>query len=207
MTNVEKVKVLAFTGRKGSGKDTALKIWDIDGPLRKFHFIHINFADGLKEMCGRYFRLTHAEMYEPSLKEVPLNRWPNATPRFIMQNAASQLRDLFPDIWVKNWGYEVDVALHETKHVSNEDKVIVCTDLRYRNEYNTLKTSEKLDVTVIRIVRNSILKGDSSEQHGSETEVDLLEADYLVSNEGTMEEFTAKILEIRNKWEAKNAKD
>ena len=78
--------------------------------------------------------------------------------------------------------------------MSADHQLAVVTDTRYPNEIQRIK-HEFSDVVTIRITRDSVEKL----KHPSETALDQwADWDYVVENNGSLEEFQKKILEIVN---------
>lgn len=194
---MERIPIIAFTGRKGSGKDTAADIIKSLSP--ETDFIHINFADRLKQMCRLIFDLSEEQTNDPRLKEEITTDWPYQTPRYLMQHAASQLRMLWPDIWIRSWESKVLEACTTSK-----PKVIIVTDLRFENEYDFLVGRKGFDVTIVKIKRSSILKGDESEKHVSEIFVDHMPSNVEMTNDDSKEEFASKVKAFYTIWENAN---
>lgn len=200
MAKIKPIKIVAIAGRKGSGKDTAGEMFQKQYEPQKL-FEHVNFADSLKDMCKRYFGLTQQEMYVQELKEKPLARWPYETPRYLMQHAAGALREIVPDIWIKNYFMNIQKR-HELFREFHGDKPtmhVLTTDLRYENERIALQHAHdcgEFIVTTVKIVRNSILKGDPSELHPSETYVDEMEVDYTIINERSLQDLEDRVQNI-----------
>ncbi len=176
------MKIIAFTGRKGHGKDSAaLTILEIrwsDSALKVW--TRVNFADLVKETCMRVFDLTAEEVYDPLVKEITLRKYPFETPRSIMQRVGTELfRSEWPEVWTEAWEREASQHSH-----------VVVTDLRFLNEYNIIKRHWG---AVVRIHRPGI---DDSDVHQSETEMDSFDADVTIINDGSLEDLERKVLEI-----------
>lgn len=176
------MQIIAFTGRKGHGKDSAaIPILEIRRPesLLKV-WTQVNFADLVKEVCMRVFDLTAEEVYDPLAKGVKLTKYPLQTPRSIMQRVGTDLfRNEWLDVWVEAWEREAEKHSH-----------VVVTDLRFLNEYNRVKRHWG---TVVRIHR---LGMNDSDEHRSETEMDSFDADNTITNDGSLEALERKVLEI-----------
>ena len=69
----------------------------------------------------------------------------------------------------------------------------IITDMRFLNEMEAVK---KKDGITIRVNRNL---EESKDQHESETELDNAEFDYVINNDGTIEELIEKVREILTK--------
>jgi hypothetical protein len=61
------MKIVAISGWKGSGKDTAAKIL-----VDKFGFKRVSFADALKDIVAEQYGLSRASLDDQSVKEVPI---------------------------------------------------------------------------------------------------------------------------------------
>lgn len=180
------MRIIAFAGPKGSGKDTAARYLLARNSLLKTQvFRHLNFADCLKLSTELIFGFTQAELNDPALKEVVVDRWPFQSPRAILQNYANAMRTLYSgDIWVRTWERRVK-ALHDTDHC------VVVTDLRHREECDKLR---ELGAKIIyvhnpkveEIRRKGIADGDPLWMDSSEALAGALklEADAIVENDG-----------------------
>lgn len=126
------LRIIAFAGPKTSGKDTAAKyLLSRNSLFRHDMFVHVNFADPLKQTCMKVFGLSHAECYDPALKEVVLERWPHKSPRELLQSMAHLFRTMYAqDIWVRAWERTIPTLRAEC---------VVVTDLRHLEELEKLR--------------------------------------------------------------------
>ena len=162
--------IVAFTGKRGSGKDTAAKALVAEG------YTLMSFADPLREILMIVYGLTMEELTDPVIKEQPLNRFPWKSPRELMTTIGTQgFRDLIhQETWVK--------ALE--RRALQHDKVVVA-DLRFLTEEAMLKEH---GATIIRVVSPEREKNDAHAQHRSETEMDQIVPTHTVINNGTIED-------------------
>lgn len=168
-------KLIAFTGKKGHGKDTAAQ------PLILRNYKHTNFAHPLKHVCATVFGLSRAEMNDPALKEKVLERWPHQSPRELMQLVGTDLfRQRWPEVWIRAW----------ENLIGPPDQPVVCTDCRFLNEAGAV---HRMGGTIIRIVNPRIEAGDT---HQSEMEMDRISADYVVLNDGNILDLQNQIEEL-----------
>lgn len=180
------MRIIAFAGPKGSGKDTAARyLLARNSLLKNQTFRQLNFADCLKLSTEMIFGFTQAELNDPALKEVVVDRWPFQSPRAILQNYANAMRTLYAaDIWVRTWERRVK-ALHDTENC------VVTTDLRHREEIDKLR---ELGAKIIyvhnpkveQIRAEGIASGDALWMDSSEALAGALkiEADVVVENDG-----------------------
>lgn len=171
---IHSTKIVAFTGYKGSGKDTvADHMQNILMSRSNLWGVKMNFATPVKALCEFVYGLTDKEMNDPALKEVTLDRWPFKSPRFLMQEIATDmLRNKYPDVWVKYW----------ERHFSPKGRAYTfLTDLRFPNEYEIL-TERK--AYIVKVVRSSVVQTDL---HESESYYDQIIPHFLVPNDKSIE--------------------
>lgn len=174
--------LIAFTGRKGSGKDT------VAGML-SHKWTNIKFADPIKAMCRQILRTQGldeimVEKYtEGELKETPSPYFNGKTARYVQQTIGTEWgRDLISQsIWV-------DIA-HRRCDIT---KSVVITDARFPNEEIALK---EWGATLIRIVRPSLVDNEFSD-HPSEAYIDEMKVDHEIINDGTFEDLQGKFSKV-----------
>jgi len=174
--------LVGFMGEIGSGKDTAADYLVAKG------YIKIAFADSLKKACKEIFSFEDHQLYgTQKQKETPDPRWENVTPRKIIQHFGTEcMRDvmckIMPEmdkgIWVKSL---------EMKLQPDVDYA-VC-DTRFFNEAAMIKRRGGI---VIKLVRYRDTEA-SIASHSSETEMSKIPFDYLIDNNGTLEELYSAI--------------
>lgn len=163
-------KIIAFTGNKQVGKDTAAKVL-----VEQFGFRKFAFADPLKNMLREYLRLRGcSEDYierciEGDLKETPIPSFSGHSPRYAMQTLGTEWgrNCIGKSFWIDTWRSVTAGSLSP----------IVATDLRFRNEAAAVR---ELGGTIIRINRPDT---EFTDGHSSETEVYLIDADHFWTND------------------------
>ena len=157
-----------MSGKSRSGKNTAAEVI-----LGKYDGITLAFADDIKTIAYDYFGW-HGEKDEFGRK--------------LLQDIGTSGRNYNEDIWVNR----VIRLLKWWASGTADHQLAVVTDIRYPNEIQRIK-HEFPNVVTIRITRDSVEKL----KHPSETALDQwTDWDYLVENNGSLEEFQKKILEI-----------
>ena len=158
--------IVGVTGKKGHGKDTVGLF------LQEQGFKRTAFAQNLKIAAMQIFQLAPQQVFGPiSIKEAEDPRW-GMTPREIMQKLGTEVgRNIHPDVWVKG----TMLAL-EKENARN----VVITDVRFLNEANAVKEAGGI---ILRVIRPGF-GTDEHNEHASETEMDGIEADYEVLNDG-----------------------
>ena len=128
------------------------------------------FADDVKMIAYNYFGW-HGEKDELGRK--------------LLQDIGTTGRNYNRDIWA-------DKTVDMIQEWSSDNQLAVVTDTRYPNEIQRIKHGFS-DVVTIRITRNSVEKL----KHPSETALDQwTDWDYVVENNGSLEELQRRILEI-----------
>ena len=157
-----------MSGKARSGKDTAAEVI-----LEKYDGVPLAFANDIKTIAYDH--------YDWNGKKDELGRK-------LLQDIGTTGRNYNRDIWVND---TIDRIQWWTRQ-SSGNQLAVVTDTRYPNEIQQIK-HEFSDVVTIRITRDSVEKL----KHPSETALDQwTDWDYLVENNGSLEEFQEKILEI-----------
>lgn len=172
---------VALFGKIRSGKNTVADILTEEHGFKQFAF-----GDGIGEIIQNYFP----------------EAWAGGKPRKHYQHIGQQLRVLNEDVWVNYLLNSISVEIHMRKKFINENDInIVVTDGRQLNEAEMLRKEGFLIVKVttpeeIRIERMKAL-GDvfSPEdlQHETELNVDLIEPDIEIVNDGTLEDLYIKV--------------
>lgn len=153
-----------------SGKARSGKGTAAEVILEKYNGIPFAFADDIKKIAYKYFGW-HGGKDELGRK--------------LLQDIGTAGRNYNRDIWA-------DKTVDRIQEYSSDNQLAVVTDTRYPNEIQRVK-HEFSDVVTIRITRDSVEKL----KHPSETALDQwTDWDYIVENNGSLEEFQRKILKI-----------
>lgn len=171
--------VIGFTGFARSGKDTAATYF-----LGQENYVKYSFAYPIKEMLRIGFGLTESEL-EGGNKEEPLTRLGlDKSPRQLMQTMGTEWGRVMIDseVWLK-------LAQRNWELLRDNGKNMIITDVRFENEAEFVRKNGVL----VHIVRPDCLKINS---HSSELGVVHLDEDYVVINDGTIQQFKQKIGKI-----------
>ena len=179
------VNIVAFTGPKGAGKDTASESLIDNG------YVLLKFADPLKDMLRTF--LQHwgetgeniERMIEGDLKEVPHEAFGGRTTRHAMQTLGTEWGRMLisPYIWTNVF-----------KRRANREERVVVTDMRFLNETAAVKEVDDCAV-LVRIVRSE-RDGPTDDMHPSEVEQWSLPVHHVVHNLGTIEELKQQIQDL-----------
>jgi dephospho-CoA kinase len=167
------MKVIAFTGLKQSGKDTAAEQFKLMHlPARS---LQINFADALKQEVAHACGTTVAQI--------------NAHKdnfRLILQGWGTDFRRKMhgDNYWTLKWIKSLTTLAEPLP------SYLLCSDVRFLNEADVIR---QLHGTIIRTVRPGLV----SDGHASEVEQESIVADYTIANDGSIEDLRNKLKQIK----------
>lgn len=197
--------IIAFTGKKGSGKTTAAHA------LRDSkRFVVKSFASPLKSVVMKAFDFSMSQVHGDEKEEID-ERY-GVTPREVMQVFGTEIFQYdihkhLPNLtiekrkfWAENFKREVNDFKNEFIRSLKYDVVgidlstvsvnIVVDDLRFPHEAEVIR---EMGGIVIQIVRTGHKTNDS---HASETEMEKIEPDYIFFNDmDSAKEFKHELVE------------
>lgn len=173
-------RLIAFSGPKGSGKDTAASVFTARG------YTHVKMAGALKEMLRTLLAYRGApadlieRMIEGDLKEEPTDYLSGRSPRYAMQTLGTEWgRELMAE------SFWLDAA---EDRIKASDKAVV-SDARFQNEAEMIR---RLGGAIYRIERPGVETGDA---HASETELREMEVDGVLFNtQDTIDAFRDRVI-------------
>lgn len=204
--------LIAFSGKKFAGKDTAAEIL-----IKKHGFVRIGLADKLKDICSSVFQIPRVDMDDPSLKEKPFAQnltlssealanlistvhadgfefeLSEITEQVISKFSGTEItsiRDLLQTVGTDVFRNNVkdDLWLCYIKRELERHHNLVITDARFKNERDYLRD---IGATLILVTRPN---NESSSSHISENQIgDSSEYDVLVSNDASIHNLHASI--------------
>lgn len=181
------MQVVAFTGKRFSGKSTASEVLLQEG------FVDVKFADPLKNMLRAFYKTCGVSdedierRLEGDLKEVPCEWLKGKTPRYAMQTLGTEWRNMIDtNLWS-------DILVRRIKSGDVGDKIVV-SDYRFPHEGEALR---EVSAKICRISRKSADdNADSAAKHASETLLDGLSVDGVIYNNDTKEALYARVKEF-----------
>lgn len=178
----DKINLIGLSGKKQSGKDTFCKflrdsVEHSHRPAFVEHSHRLAFADFLKmevaDACG--VTMEFIEMNKGRFR--PMLQWWGTDFRRNTQGN---------DYWIQ----QLEHAFH---YVRNETLVII-TDVRFPNEYDFVKSNGGIMVRINKDVCNSY------DSHPSETSLDNHKFDFVVDNNGTLQQLKQQADNLINKY-------
>lgn len=182
--------IIAFTGKKGSGKTTAC-----NALRERYNVKQLNFKDGLiKELRENFPDLLRVivEDYNDAgfgPTELTLENIFDIKPspiRTLMQNYGTEVRRKDdPDYWVMQW----KTGLVDLMNTSRD--IVVTDDVRFKNEAEAVRAYGGI------IIRLNRIDMESTDGHVSEIEQDEIIADYTIeTGAGMQDELARRLYEI-----------
>ena len=167
-------RLIAFSGKAGSGKTTVANYLGAKG------FLRLKFADGIKSMLA-CFGLGLAEI-EGELKEIPCALLNGKTPRFAMQTLGTEWgrKLISPNIWVTRWKHAAADSLID-------ERSVVTDDVRFQNEVDAVRS---LGGIIVHIIRPELVEIPENTHLSEKME---LKNDHVILNNGTTTELFEKI--------------
>lgn len=205
MTNEGKLRVIALTGPKYSGKDTAAQAF-----LGKPNFVRAPMAEGVKNIVEEVFGW-RPELYEdPVLKEKKLEEWPHIEPRWPLMDIANWMRDKYGgDVWARRWERKWTKREASSVGAGFPPSTYVVTDVRFPDDevpmfrrHNTLLVYVHSDVAETKL-QEAQQAGDSMALNQSEAHYPRLRAlaNAVVTNNGTIAELHGQLQAVvQNAW-------
>lgn len=194
---------IAICGKANTGKNTVgkllvdylhMKVYEEKGDYNTFYRAkYIAFADPIKKMIRTaYPELPRKYLYGASKyrAEIIPGAFYNGAPLTVRQcliNLGNEFgRANKPDIWLRNFDYSFN------KFVKNKVPVVIVTDVRFRNEFDHLKT---LGFFQIRLLRDSHLKINDISETNQDGILDD-EFDAIIHNNGTLNDLKEEVEKI-----------
>ena len=206
--------IVGITGFIGSGKDTVANMFVERGCA------HDSFASPVKDVCASIFgwprdMLEGDRVESRDFRETPDMFWtkklgvPHFTPRLALQLLGTEvLRNHFaPDIWINSLEYRI-------RKQNLEAPCTVISDARFRNELDLIKNMGGIVIWVQRgelpewfdvaskahnnVVSRKIMQTKYRDVHESEWNWAGYPVDYIIENNGTLEDLAKQVENIRD---------
>ena len=162
------IKILGITGKMFSGKDTVAEF---------IHFAFRNsritsFAYPMKQMMIDYFGFTYDDLYTVEGKNRYNEFW-GMTNREALQKIGTECfrNNFHVDTWLKTM--EVNIRNDLTP-------IIIIPDVRFLNEAELIHA---LGGSILKIVRDDVVRDPNQMTHASETMIDQIPYDMLLVND------------------------
>lgn len=167
---------IALLGKMRSGKDTVA-----DYAIKKYDFTRYAFGDGIREVCGMLF---------------PDQMKNGNKPRSLLQGVGQMMRQLDNDVWVNKCFKEIEEDRWSSGFMSGHQLKPIITDLRQPNEYERcfnegytfIKVQCDEGLRLKRILEKNDNFNMNDLKHETEMHIDKYEYDFLINNDGSLED-------------------
>ena len=188
--------LIGLSGKKNSGKDTVAEL--VKKHMFKYEWEIKRFADPLKDMVCLLLGCTREQLEDREYKEALLGEpWDYWLEQDVGPFGKSTFYgSLTPRGIMQKMGTEVGRSIHENAWVNAlfnkyNNQWWIIPDTRFPNEAEAIKNRGG---KLIRVNRNQFVIVDT---HPSETSLDdYTDWDFVIDNNGTMEELEEKVIEI-----------
>lgn len=174
------------------------------------------FATAVKQICSIFTDLSIEDLEDEGVKQRVLGQeWSGMTVREMLQKIGTEAirNNLHPEAWVnsvmskyypdvydletnqriREIGDELEMDTYDYSHPRFIEELAyaypswVITDLRFKNEAEAIK---KRKGSLVRVERKGLM---TASNHISEIELDGYEFDYVIQNDGTIQELIEKV--------------
>jgi dephospho-CoA kinase len=183
--------IIGISGKAGSGKDTFAEEFRNNIINRDTSWFIKKFSSKLKATACQILGVPFELFENQHFKTTNIGeKWGNMTAREFLQVIGSTMRDyVHKDIWIN----ALFSNYNEVDHYPNW----IITDVRYLNEVGAIK---KRGGIVIRINRDT----GSNDTHVSETQLDNYPFDYVIDNNGDINNLKNEVSKFINWYEYRN---
>jgi len=183
--------IISISGKIGSGKDT---IADIIMQYTPYHRWQVKkFAGKLKDIAEILTGVPKINFEDQEFKQQDMGPEWGMTYRDLLQKLGTEAMrsGLHKNVWVNALFSDYQFNIEEDEQIP----YWIITDSRFPNELAAVKKHNGIAIKVIRDSGNTI-----GTTHTSETALDdYTEWDYVINNNGTLEELKTQVLSILEK--------
>lgn len=179
---------VALIGKMGSGKDTVAETL-----IKSYGYTRYAFADNLKLLAETWF----PDQYNSKNK-----------PRQLLQDLGMAFRSIDEDVWIRTMLDDIQQQYNESIASLYYPESIVVTDTRLPNEYQALKdkgfkfirVTVDEDICKQRMINRGDVFNSNNMKHTTESYYDTFECDYMIDNNGTLENMEEQLKIIVNSF-------
>lgn len=171
---------IGILGEIRAGKDTVAKQIEYKTDGFVYHFA---FSEGIHEVINMVMPEIYAQ----------------GKPREALQVLGQAFRQIKPDVWIDHLFNDVEFS-----YISKYNRNMIITDVRQPNEakrlqeegFHIIKVVSDKDIRLQRINQNGDNFDNSMLDHETETAVHQCTYDYLIRNNGSLEDLSNRVDEI-----------
>ena len=170
------MRVVCISGKAGSGKDEVAHAMKETFEGYGENVLIVHFADLLKFICEKFFDWD--------------GKKDEAGRTLLQYVGTNKIRSKSPDFWV-------DFIANMLEMFDGEWDYVLIPDCRFPNEFEVL-AFYGFDVTLVRVNRPAYMSclTDFQQEHPSETALDDYPWDWVIKNDGTIEDLRAEAISL-----------
>jgi hypothetical protein len=187
----DSLRVVGFCGLPGSGKDTAAELLRdlvFESKVHQQAWIpggNYTFASQLKHEASIFYNLGIEYFYDRDLKDLLIESI-GKTPRDLLKEHGEFRRSQAPDYWVE----PVRQTLVDVANWNHEKpRLVTLSDVRRENEERLVRETYGNLVMITR-------PGTNSSTHPSDQDLQLLKPDYIIQNDGSLQDLMQKLRDV-----------
>ena len=206
--------LIGISGKIKSGKDTVGEmLWNL-GNI-DYNTYTCAFADNLKKIVAAIVGCDYESLYDQEFKASDIPNFVKITKDGIITHIIPDSKLYYKDVsrtyetvtyrealqffgnkFRSEYGEDFWIRMLKSNLILGNKWLNIITDVRYKNEADFIKSNKGI---LIRVNRPEIQTSKNISNHSSETELDkYLNFDYIIENDGTLEELESKVKLIYN---------
>lgn len=182
------MKIIGLTGNMGCGKTT---VCNIITDFSRIPVIKTKFAKPLYDM---------QEMLYNSISSVYTRPYTFVKDRKLLQFLGTDWgrEVLGPDIWVNLWKNRLEEVELSMEEMNISNYIVLVDDVRFDNEAVAVTERNGIVLSINRTKEKNVV-GAELTRHKSENGIDFKYVDYVVDNNGTIDDLGEAILTLNSK--------
>lgn len=190
-----KINIIAITGKARNGKDSVAEFLK-DYLIQKGNLVtSIAYADKLKQEVCEKLNIPNVDIlnyYKNNNIE-----WNGTNVRAALQTIADYNKLLRNNYYSDFVNGKIESVYYNLQSDGIKEMYYIITDLRMlleEEDLRKLSRNEDFSVNIVKVKRN--IKAIKESEHNSEIEVDIINEDYLIENNGSLEELSTKVINV-----------
>ena len=183
-------KIIGLLARSRSGKDTVADY--IITNYKSYNIVKRRLASPIKNAVKELYGLNDDDL-ESDTKDVHIPKF-NCSPREIMVQITKTVMDLSGTDFFTNRLYD-SIAMNDQSEQSEQSEhpeITIIPDIRYQHDIDRIHKNNGIIIKIERNLQNVIYSNENS--------IEKMEADYIIVNNGTLDELYSQINNIINQF-------